>query len=322
MKNKLILITGGMGFIGREVARQLLRKSYDVLIVDNLSQKNVDQNLIKYVKFIKGDLSDRSFTRKAFQNVYKCIHLAGISGGVGYLNKYPATILTMNNQINSSVLDACVYNKVERLVFISSSMVFESSNKFPLDEKHLDKIPIPKSPYGLSKLMGELSCKFYYQQFGLNYVILRLFNAYGINELPNNEPGISHVIPDLAKKIISEQYPLKIIGDGKQTRCFTHIKDISRAIVMATESNSALNTDFIIGNNSEISILDLAKIIWGIAKRKEKFKYECEPGYKYDVKRCSINISKAKEILGWEPRISLENGLPEVIHWLEEVLKY
>ncbi len=313
-----ILVTGGAGFIGHYVVEELLKKKYQVTVVDNLSKE--ESKIPEKVKFIKVDLTDKEETNKVFKDVEVCINMASKIGGIGYFHKYPATILSENNKIYSSTFEAAIKNKIKRMVYISSSMVFESTDKFPSKETDLNKIPPPVTGYGVSKLIGEYYCKMFHKEFGLNYTIVRPFNAYGINEYPGDFIGYSHVIPDLIKKILSGQYPLELLGDGQQTRCFTHVKDLANSIVMAMESEKTVNDDFNIGSDKETKMIDLAEILWTLCKRKEDFKVKFIEGFKHDIKKRIPDVTKANTVLGWHPKTKFEEGLKEVVKWLIEII--
>ncbi|MGB9748605.1 MAG: NAD-dependent epimerase/dehydratase family protein [Candidatus Woesearchaeota archaeon] len=313
---KRVVLTGGAGFIGSHVVEELKKKNYDVCVIDNLSKR--ESKLIKDIEFVKLDLTREKQTIRALKNCDYIIHLAAKIGGIGYFHKYPATIISENNKINSSVFNAAAKNNVKRIVYVSSSMVFESTKKFPSKEEDIYKIPPPKTAYGFSKLSGEYYCKAFKEEFNLNYTIIRPFNAYGINEYPGEEVGYAHVIPDLIKKILKNQYPLEILGDGKQIRCFTHVKDIARGIVLAMKHKKAENNDFNLSSDEPIRIIDLAKKLWSISNVKKQFKVKFVPGFKHDIKKRIPSIEKAKKVLGWEAKIRLDDGLKEVFEWLKE----
>lgn len=316
MKKVKFLVTGGAGFIGSEVVKQLVNKGYYVRIADNLSKSFHKAEISKSVDFRKVDLTDYKKTDEVFREIDICINLAAKIGGIGYFHKYPATILSENNKIYSSTFEAAVKNKIERMVYISSSMVFESTNKFPSEEKDLLEIPIPVTSYGFSKMVGEWYCKAFWEEYKLAFSICRPFNAYGINEHPGEEIGFAHVIPDLIKKILDGQYPLEILGDGKQTRSFTHVSDIASGIISVSLSKAGKNEDFNIANSEEITILNLAKKLWILCGRKEPFKVKFIPGFKHDIKRRIPNVSKVKKLIKWQSKIRLDEGLKEVIQWL------
>lgn len=315
-KSKKILVTGGCGFIGSEVVNQLLEKKYQVRVVDNLSKP--ESNVKKGYEFLKLDLTRPSNASKAFQGTNICINLAAKIGGIGYFHKYPATILSENNKIYSATFEAAVKNKIERMVYMSSSMVFESTTEFPSKETDIGKIPPPASAYGFSKLIGEWYCQAFQKEFGLNYSICRPFNAYGVNEAPGKEIGYAHVIPDLVKKMLSGQYPIELLGDGQQTRCFTHVKDLANGIITIMESKKAINEDFNISTPQETKILDLAKLIWRLIGKKQPFKVKFVPSFTHDVKRRIPDPSKMKRLLSWQAKIKLEDSLPEVINWIKK----
>lgn len=318
-----VLVTGGAGFIGSEVVTQLLGSGYSVRVADDLSklEANPPAGGPNNCEFLKVDLVDKNVAIRAMDGVDYCIHLAAKIGGIGYFHKYPATILSENNKMYSSVFEAAVKQKIKRIIYLSSSMVFESTNKFPSEEKDITKIPPPISAYGFSKLVGEWYCKAFYDEYGLEYTIIRPFNAYGINEAPGEEVGYAHVIPDLIKKILSGQYPLELLGDGEQTRCFTHVSDISRGIILALESSKAINEDFNIGSDKEMKMLDLARLLWEKCKVDKPFKTKFVAGFKYDIKRRVPSSAKARRILGWKQEKRFEDELPAIIDWIKSINK-
>ncbi|MFC1625824.1 NAD-dependent epimerase/dehydratase family protein [Patescibacteria group bacterium] len=306
-KNINVLVTGGAGFLGREVVKQLVEMGYRVRVVDLLKKPSKFPGN----EYIKGDLTDPKIVKKSFRKIDYCIHLAAKTGGIGYYHKYPGTIINGNNRLYSSVFEAAVKYKLKRIIYTSSSLVYGSTGKFPIKEIHLGKYPSPASSYGFSKLVGEYYCRFYWEEFGLPYTICRLFNLYG--PIPLDGIVFSHVIPDIAKKIISGQYPVEILGDGNQTRCFTHVEDTARGIILAMRSLKAKNEDFNLGSNQEVKILDLAKMIFKYCYPRKKFKFVLKDAYKMDVTRQTPVFEKAKKVLGWEPTKRLESELPYII---------
>ena len=313
---KRVLVTGGAGFIGSEVVKQLIQRGYKVRVVDDLSKR--EAKVPEGCEFERFDLTVPENAVVALKNVDFCIHLAAKIGGIGYFHKYPATILSENNKLYSAIFEAAVKNKIERIIYLSSSMVFESTDHFPSKETDLKKIPPPLSAYGFSKLVGEEYCRAFYDQFGLEYTICRPFNAYGINEAPGVEVGYAHVIPDVIKKVLSGQYPLELLGYGMQTRCFTHVSDLARGIIMAMESPKATNQDFNLGIETETRMIDLAKMIFKLCNISKPFKVEYVPGFTYDIKRRVPSSQKAKRILGWKPLVKFEDELPTIIEWIRK----
>ena len=331
MAKTKFLVTGGAGFIGSEIVRQLLDSGYYVRVADDLSKKDpsassgqalsaslkASASVDKRAEFARVDLTDNDKTLNVFKSIDICINAAAKIGGIGYFHKYPATILSENNKLYSSTFEAAVKAKIQRMVYISSSMVFESATRFPSKEEDIEKIPPPVSSYGFSKLTGEWYCNSFWDQYKLPYSICRPFNAYGVNEFPEREVGYAHVIPDLVRKIISGRYPLELLGDGMQSRCFTHVSDIARGVIAVALHPKGENEDFNIGSDHEIKMIDLAKKIWQVMKVKKPFRVKYVKGFEFDIKRRVPNVTKVNRLIGWQPKVKFEDGLAEVVSWLK-----
>lgn len=319
MAKTKFLVTGGAGFIGSEIVKQLLDANYHVRVADDLSKK--DAHVDKRAQFVKVDLTNNIKTEDVFKGIDICINAAAKIGGIGYFHKFPATILSENNKLFSSTFEAAAKAKIKRMVYISSSMVFESATQFPSKESDLSKIPPPLSSYGFSKLTGEWYCHAFWDEYKLPFSICRPFNAYGVNEFPEREVGYAHVIPDLVRKLLTNQFPVELLGDGKQTRCFTHVSDIANGIITVALHPKGLNDDFNIGTDKEIQMIDLAKKIWEVMKIKKPFKVKYKEGFEYDIKRRVPDVSKTTGKIGWKTIINFDEGLKEVIKWLESQKK-
>ncbi len=187
-----------------------------------------------------GDLRDLSRGRGARRaGCSHVIHLAAIVGGIANFHKLPHTLTEVNNALYNAVVRAALDHDVERFVYVSSSMVFERAAGVPdAPRSYLADCPTPQSAYGFSKLTGEVYCRAAHDEHGLPYTICRPFNAYGPGELPDDEPGIAHAVPDLIRKVLAGQRPLQIFGSGEQTRTLTHVDDIADGIVTAMASHA------------------------------------------------------------------------------------
>jgi nucleoside-diphosphate-sugar epimerase len=197
-------------------------------------------------------------------------------------------------------------------------MVFERATEFPTTEAHLLDCPGPRSAYGFSKLSGEVYARAAHDEHGLTYTICRPFNAYGPGELPEpGEPGIAHAVPDLIAKSLARQRPLQIFGSGEQTRTLTHVDDIGDGIVVAMSSVAGENEDFNISASRELTVAAIARLIWeACGNDRHAFELERLPSFEVDVQRRWPSVSKARELLGWEARVRLEDGLAQTVTWL------
>jgi UDP-glucose 4-epimerase len=310
-----VLVTGGAGTIGAAVVRRLLADAaYEVRVSD---QREAPHWMREGCEVHTGDLRDINETRAAMAGCTHVIHLAAIVGGIANFHRLPHTLTEVNNALYNSVVRAALDRDVERFVYVSSSMVFERAEKFPTPEDYLAQCPVPRSAYGFSKLTGEVYCRAAHDEHGLRYTICRPFNAYGPGELPDDEPGIAHAVPDLIRKALEGRSPLPIFGSGEQTRTLTHVDDIAAGIVTAMSSPAGLNEDFNISASRELSVAEIARIVWqACGNDPAEFELEHLPSFEVDVQRRWPSVEKARELLGWEAQIGVERGIAGTVEWL------
>ena len=310
-----VLVTGGVGTIGTAVVKHLIEDAgFEVRVSD---QRPAPGWMRDACEIHTGDLRELDEARKAMGGCSHVLHLAAIVGGIGNFHKLPHTLTEVNNALYNAVFRAALDTSVERFVYVSSSMVFERATEFPTTEAYVDHTPIPHSAYGFSKLTGEVYCRAAHDEHGLPYTICRPFNAYGPGEMPEDEPGIAHAVPDLIKKVLAGQKPLQIFGSGEQTRTLTHVDDIAAGVVAAMRSEAGLNEDFNISASQELTVKEIARIIWEqCGEDAAEFELEHLPSFTVDVQRRWPSVEKARRLLGWEARIPVEDGIADTVHWL------
>jgi len=307
MKNKKVVVTGGCGFIGSNLAEELSNDN-EVIILDNLSTGkivNIKDLLEKdNVKFIKGSITDLTLLKNIFRDVDYVFHQAAIPS-VPRSVKDP--LRTNNANINGTlnVLIAARDNYIKKVVYASSSSVYGNT---PILPKKENMKPTPLSPYAITKLTGEYYCKIFNDIYKLPTVCLRYFNVYGPRQDPLSE--YAAVIPKFIRKILKSEPPT-IYGDGEQTRDFTFVKDVVRANILAAESDKA--GVFNIGGGRRVTINKLAKMIVNLIG-KDNLKPIHEKPRKGDVKHSLADISRARENLDYEPEYNLDKGLREIIN--------
>jgi UDP-glucose 4-epimerase len=313
-----VLVTGGAGTIGAAVVRRLLADpEWEVRVIDH---REAPTWMREGCEVHTGDLRELAVAQRAADGCSHVIHLAAIVGGIANFHKLPFTLTEVNNALTGTIVHAAVQERVERFTYVSSSMVFERVAEFPTTEAHLDSCPAPRSAYGFSKLSGEVYTRAAHDQHGLRYTICRPFNAYGPGELPDrDEPGIAHAVPDLIAKVLSGQRPLEIFGSGEQTRTLTHVDDVADGIVTAMASPAGENEDFNISASEERTVAGLAKLIWEVCgEDPEQFALAHLPSFAVDVRRRWPSVQKARDLLDWEARVPLREGLAETVTWLRD----
>ncbi len=309
MKDRKIVVTGGAGFIGSNLARELAYENH-VAVFDNLSTghlKNI-QDLMdsNKIEFIEGNITNLDLLRKIFKDVSHVFHEAAIpSVPRSVKDPIKSNYVNINGTLN--VLVAARDSGVEKVVYASSSSVYGDTPTLPKKE---DMKPHPLSPYAVSKLTAEYYCKVFTEIYNLPTSSLRYFNVYGPRQDPSSE--YAAVIPKFITSLSNDNPPI-IYGDGKQTRDFTFIDDVVNANILAAESKAT--GVYNIAGGKRTSINDLAKSIMEIVGKNLDLVYDDpQPG---DVKHSLADISKAKEKLNYEPKVNLKNGLEKTLKWFQ-----
>ncbi|HEY4916853.1 MAG TPA: NAD-dependent epimerase/dehydratase family protein [Solirubrobacteraceae bacterium] len=313
-----VLVTGGAGTIGAAVVKRLLADpAYEVRVSD---RRPAPQWMREGCEVHTGDLRLARDARAATYGCSHVIHLAALGGGTAGRRRLPHALLEANNALYNAVIRAALGAEVERFVYVSSAAVFERAELFPTPEDYLPDCPTPTSAYGFSKLTGEMYCHAAHAEHGLPFTICRAFNAYGPGELPDAEPGVAHVVPDLIERTLAGQRPLEIYGTGEQTRTLTHVEDLAEGIVAAMSSEAGLNEDFNISAVREVSVAELAGIVWeACGEDRETLELDRLPAFPQDVERRWPSVEKARDLLGWSAKIELEDGIAATARWLRRV---
>jgi UDP-glucose 4-epimerase len=310
-----VVVTGGAGLIGAAVVRRLLGDpDFEVRVAD---RRPAPLWMREGCEVHHGDLRDIEQAREAFTGCTHVIHLAAIVGGIGNFHKLPFTLTEANHALYNAVFRAALDVGVERFAYVSSSMVFEQAQQFPTAEDYLPECPPPRSAYGWSKLAGEVYCRAAHAEHGLPFTICRPFNAYGPGEVPDAEPGIAHVVPDLIGKSLARMCPFPIFGSGEQTRTLTHVDDIADGIVTAMAHPRGLNDDFNISTSEELTVAQIARLCWeACGNDPQELEFEHMPSFEVDVQRRWPSVEKAERLLGWRARIGMREGLALTADWM------
>ncbi len=323
-----VLVTGGASFIGSHLVDSLLNRGAEVTVADDFSSGKLGN--LQYplkekeegawrcdgVTVRSGDLKDRSFTRTVLQDADIVFHLAALHGGRGYIDSHPAECCT-NMALDQLLFEEAWRAGVERLCFASSACVYPSylqdgmNSNYLLREEDADPFVAEKAAadleYGWAKLMGEMALNAYHREYGMKTSSVRIFTAYGPRE---NE---THAIIALVAKAFIKMDPFVIWGTGEQDRNFTYVQDIVDALMLAAEKiedGSAVNA----GRDDRITLDKAAQLVFDIIGW-EPAKIVHDLSRPRGVLSRAADLTKAKELLGWEPRISFEEGFRRTIDW-------
>jgi nucleoside-diphosphate-sugar epimerase len=334
-----VLVTGAAGFICGYLIPELLEAGHEVIGVDDFSKygptaKSYDSN--PRYRFVEGDAKDAALLRDLAADCDQVVAAAAMIGGISYFHEFAYDLLAENERILASTFDAAIAarrdGRLQRIVVVSSSMVYESATVFPTPEGAQLTSPPPLSTYGFQKLASEYFARGAWEQYRLPYTIVRPFNCVGIGERRavrdsdvmsgNVKLALSHVVPDLILKVLKGQDPLHILGDGSQVRHYTYGGDLAHGIRLAMGSNRAVNDDFNLSTGTSTTVLELARTIWQATHEPERpFRFVSDPPFEHDVQLRVPDVHKARDILGFDAETTLDAMLAEVIPWIRGELE-
>jgi UDP-glucose 4-epimerase len=333
-----VLVSGSSGFIGGYVVEELLGRGYEVVGIDNHSKYGrVEKSYDGHPRYelVEGDARDVPLMTELLTECDHFIAGAALIGGISYFHTFAYDLLATNERIMASSCDAAITahreGKLQKVTYMSSSMVFESADHWPSYEGQEREVPPPISSYGFQKLAVEYYARAAHSQYGLPYTIVRPFNCVGTGEMRakseievmsgNVKLAMSHVVPDLVQKVIKGQDPLHILGEGHQVRHYTYGVDLARGIVTAMEHPDALNDDFNLSTAESTTVLELAESIWRRLRGPDvPFRYVSDEPFDHDVQKRVPSIEKAKAVLGFEATTRLDEMLDVVVPWVVEAI--
>lgn len=333
-----VLITGSAGFIGGYVVEELLSRGHEVVGLDNFSKygpvSHSYDNHPRY-HFTEGDARDVDLVSSLLADCDHFIAGAAMIGGISYFHAYAYDLLATNERIMAASCDAAIKahreGRLQKMTYLSSSMVFESTTHWPSREGDERQVPPPLSSYGFQKLAVEYYAKAAWDQYKLPYTIVRPFNCVGVGEgralgeaevlSGNVKLAMSHVVPDLVQKVLKGQDPLHILGDGNQVRHYTYGGDLARGIAVAMEHEAARNEDFNISTAESTTVRDLAEVIWRKIKGPDvPLRLVSDDPFEHDVQKRVPDVTKAQKVLGFEATTTLDDMLDEVIPWVTQAV--
>lgn len=335
-----VLVTGSAGFIGGYLVDELLSRGYEVVGLDNYSKygplaHRYDNN--PAYRFVEADARDVGLLTEVLNECDHFVAGAALIGGISYFHAYAYDLLATNERIIAASCDAAIAarratGRLEKVTYVSSSMVYESTDHWPSEEGDERRVAPPLSSYGFQKLAVEYFARAAWDQYEVPYTIVRPFNCVGIGEQRalgdvevmsgNVKLAMSHVVPDLVQKVVKGQDPLHVLGDGTQIRHYTYGGDLARGIVTAMEHPLARNDDFNLSTETSTTVLELAEVIWRKVKGPDvPLRLVHDDPFEHDVQRRVPAVEKAKRVLGFEATTSLEGMLDEVIPWIEAAIE-
>ncbi len=312
MKGKRIVVTGGGGFIGSNLVKHLMRNN-EVIVVDDFStgrRENL-QGIEENITLVTGSITDQELITRLFKDVDYVFHQGALPSVPRSIDD-PVTTNLVNVNGTLSVLVAARDNNVEKLVFASSSSAYGDTPTLPKVET---MSPHPQSPYAVTKVTGEHYLEIFNNVYELRTTSLRYFNVFGPGQDPDSQ--YSAVIPKFVRAITNDAPPT-IFGDGEQSRDFTYVRDVIQANIRAAESRKADGEMLNVAKGDRTTVNELAGMIIRAFGKKGKIQPEYAPSRPGDVRHSLADISKARELIGYEPKYTLEDGLEETLDYFRE----
>ncbi|MBI4822496.1 MAG: NAD-dependent epimerase/dehydratase family protein [Deltaproteobacteria bacterium] len=334
-----VLVTGAAGFIAGYLVESLLERGHEVVGIDNFSKYGpMRKSYSEHASFrlVHGDAKDVGLLTELACDVDHLVAGAAMIGGISYFHAFAYDLLAENERITSATFDAALHahrkGRLQKITVLSSSMVYENATEFPTPEGHERECPPPTSTYGFQKLATEYYARGAFAQYGLPFTIVRPFNCVGVGERRalrssdqmsgNLKLAMSHVVPDLVQKVLKGQDPLRILGSGSQTRCYTYGGDLAEGIVKAIFHPAATNESFNLSTAHSTTVLELAETIWRkVHGPRRPFSVIHDSPFPHDVERRIPSVSKARDSLGFSAETSLEEMLDEVIPWVRQEIE-
>lgn len=308
LNGKKVLVTGGAGFIGSHVVELLLEKKAHVTVVDNLSSGNKEnlKKVYQEIVFNETDIKDTNAVKEIVKKNEVVFHFAA-NADVPRSVQDPEFDFQNNVMGTYNLLTAAVGANVEKFIFASSAAVYGNPRYTPIDEKHPTN---PISPYGASKLSGEALGRSYHTTYGLPFVAMRIFNTYGARQ-PR------YVMYDLLKKLYRDPQRLEVLGTGEEYRDYCYVTDTAQAFVLAAEKAEA-GTIYNIAGGNTIQIKQVVELLLETLHLKGVDIHYTQKSWKGDINKLSADISKIRQDLGFEPSISIGEGIVKLHQYLEK----
>jgi UDP-glucose 4-epimerase len=312
-----VLITGGAGMLGAAVTRRLLADpAYDVRISD---ERDAPRWMREACEIRSADLRAPAHAQAAVKGCSHVIHVASFRAQEGDLAAQAHTRIEYENALHNAVIRAALDAEVERFAYVSSPLVFERAELLPTPEDYLPRCPVTLSPSGFSRLTGERYCHAAHAEHDFPFTICRPFATYGPGSAAAGEPGVSRAVGELIDGALAGRRPLQVSAAREQTITPTHVADVADGVVAALSSPAALNDDFNLAGSLELSVAEIAQLVWRACGEDDgELALEQLGAGEREPARSLPDADKARELLGWQAQIAFEDGVAATVRSLRE----